>query len=83
LEELLNKFATMSETNFESIQTTVANQGVTIKSLETQIGQLSKLVTTHVSKDIDGNTVDNPREECEALTEKETKRERLGRAYGV
>ncbi|KAK2421770.1 hypothetical protein QL285_032362 [Trifolium repens] len=44
LEELLNKFANLSKTNFENIQTTVANQGATIKSLETQIGQLSKLV---------------------------------------
>ncbi|KAK2362317.1 hypothetical protein QL285_087390 [Trifolium repens] len=50
LEELLNKFANMSKTNFENIQTTVANQGATIKSLENQIGQLSKLVSTHVSK---------------------------------
>ncbi|KAK2356639.1 hypothetical protein QL285_093967 [Trifolium repens] len=37
LEELLNKFASMSKTKFENIQTTVANQGATIKSLETQI----------------------------------------------
>jgi hypothetical protein len=64
LEELLNKFANMSNTNFDSIQATVANQEVAIKSLETQIGRLSKLVTTHVSKDIAGNTVDNPKEEC-------------------
>jgi hypothetical protein len=54
----------------------MANQGTTIKSLETQICQLSKLVTTDVCKDIAGNTVDNPREECKALTEKETKREK-------
>ncbi|KAK2356624.1 hypothetical protein QL285_093953 [Trifolium repens] len=37
LEELLNKFASISKTKFEKIQTTVANQGATIKSLETQI----------------------------------------------
>ncbi|KAK2356637.1 hypothetical protein QL285_093965 [Trifolium repens] len=37
LEELLNKFASMSKTKFENIQTTVANQGATIKTLETQI----------------------------------------------
>jgi hypothetical protein len=72
LEELLNKFASMSQTNFEGIQSTLANQGATIKSLENQIGQLSKLVTTQVYKDIAGNTVDNPREECKALTETET-----------
>ncbi|WJX19050.1 hypothetical protein P8452_08784 [Trifolium repens] len=74
LEELLNKFANMSKTNFENIQTTVANQGATIKSLETQIGQLSKLVSTHVSKDIAGNTVDNPKEECKTLKDMNTRR---------
>ncbi|WJX89261.1 hypothetical protein P8452_71273 [Trifolium repens] len=72
LEELLNKFDNMSKTNFENIQTTVANQGATIKSLETQIGQLSKLVSTHVSKDIAGNTVDNPKEECKVLKDLRT-----------
>ena len=76
LEELLNKFANMSKSNFENIQTTVANQGAAIKSLETQIGQLSKLVSTHVSKDIAGNTVDNPKEECKALKDMNT-----GRVY--
>jgi hypothetical protein len=74
LQELLNKFANMSKTNFDSIQDTVANQGETIKSLETQIRQLSKLVTTHVSKDIAGNRMDNPKEECKALKEKEIER---------
>ena len=75
LEELLNKFASLSKTNFESIQTTVANQGATIKSLETQIGQLSKLVSTHVSKDIAGNTVDNPKEESKMLKYKKSEHE--------
>ncbi|KAK2444144.1 hypothetical protein QL285_015197 [Trifolium repens] len=75
LEELLNKFANMSNTNFENIQTTVANQGATIKSLETQIGQLSKLVSTHVSKDIAGNTVHNPKEECKVMKKLNTGRE--------
>jgi hypothetical protein len=75
LEELLNKFASMSKTNFENIKTTVANQGATIKSLETQIGQLSKLVSTHVSKDIAGNTVDNPKEECKAIKDMKSEHE--------
>jgi hypothetical protein len=65
----------MSQANFESIQTMVANQGATIKSLETQIGMLSKLVTTHVSIDITGNTVENRKEECISLKEKEIERE--------
>jgi hypothetical protein len=76
LEELPNKFANVSKTNFESIQNTVANQGVTIKSLETQIGQLSKLVTPHISKDIAGNTVDNPKDECKTLKEQKIERTR-------
>ncbi|WJX12551.1 hypothetical protein P8452_03041 [Trifolium repens] len=75
LEELLNKFANMSKTNFENIHTTVANQGATIKSLETKIGQLSKLVSTHVSKDIAGNTVDNPKEECKVLKDQKIEQE--------
>ncbi|WJX89678.1 hypothetical protein P8452_71654 [Trifolium repens] len=75
LEELLNKFANMSKTNFESIQTTVANQRATIKSLETQIGQLSKLVSTHVSKDIAGITVDNPKEKCKVLKDQKSEKE--------
>ncbi|KAK2457219.1 hypothetical protein QL285_004517 [Trifolium repens] len=74
LDELLNKFANISKTNFDYIQATVANQGATIKSFETHIGQLSKLVTTHVSKDIGDNTVDNPMEESNALKEKEIER---------
>ncbi|KAK2416221.1 hypothetical protein QL285_038636 [Trifolium repens] len=75
LEELLNKFASMSKMNFENIQTTVANQGATIKSLEAHIGLLSKLVSTHVSKDIAGNTVDNPKEECKVLKDMNTRYE--------
>ncbi|KAK2368919.1 hypothetical protein QL285_082081 [Trifolium repens] len=66
----------MSKTNFENIQTTVANHGATIKILETLIGQLSKVVSIHVSKDIAGNTVDNLKEECKVL-----KDQRSGREY--
>jgi archaellum component FlaC len=75
LEELLKKFANISKTSFENIQTTVANQGATIKSLETQIGQLSKLVSTHVSKDI--ASVDNPKEECKVLKDKKSEHEQI------
>ena len=66
----------MSKTNFENIQTTVANQGATIKNLETKIGQISKLVSTHVSKDIAGNTVDNPKKECKVLKDQKLEQER-------
>jgi hypothetical protein len=66
-----NQFIKMSQINHESIQTTIANQGASIKNLENQTGQLSRLVqlvTTQVSNSYDGNTVDNPNKEtCKAL----------------
>ncbi|MCI62339.1 hypothetical protein A2U01_0083596, partial [Trifolium medium] len=42
------------------MQSTVVNQGASIKNQETQIGQLAKLIT-NLSKDYAGNTVDNPK----------------------
>ncbi|MCI70183.1 hypothetical protein A2U01_0091446, partial [Trifolium medium] len=53
----------MSQSNFESIQATVTNQGASIKNLENQIEQLSKLVTTF-SQNYAGNTVDNSKKEA-------------------
>ncbi|PNX74126.1 hypothetical protein L195_g030040 [Trifolium pratense] len=58
------------QTNFENMQTTTVNQGASIKNLETQIGQLTKLIT-NFSKDYAGNTVDNhKKEECKAVGER-------------
>ncbi|MCI41308.1 hypothetical protein A2U01_0062541, partial [Trifolium medium] len=59
-----------SQTNFENMQSTAVNQGASIKNMETQIGQLTKLITK-LSKDYAGNTVDNPiKESCKAIGEK-------------
>ncbi|MCI43466.1 hypothetical protein A2U01_0064703, partial [Trifolium medium] len=55
------------------MQSTAVNQGASIKNLETQIGQLTKLIT-NLSKDYAGNTVDNPtKEACKAVGEKDEK----------
>ncbi|PNX57072.1 hypothetical protein L195_g050215, partial [Trifolium pratense] len=62
LEEAFNQFVKISQTNFENMQTTVVNQGASIKNLETRIGQLTKLIT-NFSKDYAGNTIDNPTKE--------------------
>ncbi|KAG8493072.1 hypothetical protein CXB51_010380 [Gossypium anomalum] len=45
LEEMLTKFIVVSETRFQNTETTLKNQQVSIQELETQIGQLSKLIS--------------------------------------
>ncbi|MCH86621.1 hypothetical protein A2U01_0007480 [Trifolium medium] len=57
------------------MQSTAVNQGASIKNLETQIGQLTKLIT-NFSKDYAGNTVDNPTKEvCKAIGKRGEKTE--------
>ncbi|PNX97142.1 hypothetical protein L195_g020365 [Trifolium pratense] len=52
------------------MQSTTVNQGASIKNLETQIGQLTNLIT-NFSKDYAGNTVDNTTMEvCKAIGER-------------
>ncbi|KAG8485952.1 hypothetical protein CXB51_020229 [Gossypium anomalum] len=45
LEEMLMKFITVSETRFKNTETVLKNQQALIQGLETQIGQLSKLIS--------------------------------------
>ncbi|KAK5772600.1 hypothetical protein PVK06_048890 [Gossypium arboreum] len=45
LEELLSKFISVSETRFQNTETALKNQQASIQWLETQIGQLSKLIS--------------------------------------
>ncbi|PNY11378.1 hypothetical protein L195_g007982 [Trifolium pratense] len=59
------------------MQSTAINQVASIKNLETQIGQLTKLIT-NFSKDFAGNTVDNPtKEECKAVGKRIEKIKRM------
>ncbi|KAK5833771.1 hypothetical protein PVK06_017629 [Gossypium arboreum] len=45
LEEMLSKFITMAETHFQNTETALKTQQASIQGLETQIGQLSKLIS--------------------------------------
>ncbi|KAG8490843.1 hypothetical protein CXB51_014050 [Gossypium anomalum] len=45
LEEMLSKFISVSETHFKNTETALKNQQASIQGLETQIGQLSKLIS--------------------------------------
>ncbi|MCH96912.1 hypothetical protein A2U01_0017903, partial [Trifolium medium] len=69
LEEMLTKFVGQSQTNFETMMGLVTNQGANMKSMEHQIGQLSKMMTNS-SNTHAGTTVDNPKEEYKVLKTK-------------
>ncbi|MCH79334.1 hypothetical protein A2U01_0000082, partial [Trifolium medium] len=69
LEEMLTKFVGHSQTNFETMQGIVTNQGATMKNIEHQIVQLSKMMA-NFSNTYAGTTVDNPKEECKVLKTK-------------
>ncbi|MCI62375.1 hypothetical protein A2U01_0083632, partial [Trifolium medium] len=64
---MLTKFVGQSQTNFETMQGIVTNQGATMKNIEHQIGQLSKLMSNLSTNTHAGTTVDNPKEECKVL----------------
>ncbi|KAK2436917.1 hypothetical protein QL285_021877 [Trifolium repens] len=72
LEETLNKFIQMTQTNFEGMKASQElaqkNNEASIKNLETQIGQLSRQVAATQNGGFGGNTVDNPKNEsCNAI----------------
>jgi hypothetical protein len=69
LEELMTKFVGQSQANYENMLGIVTNQSANIKSMEHQIGQLSKTMAT-LSTNHAGTTVDNPKEECKVLKTK-------------
>ncbi|PPS18020.1 hypothetical protein GOBAR_AA02561 [Gossypium barbadense] len=52
----------MLETRFQNTETTLKNQQVSIQGLETQIGQLSKLIFERPQGTLPSNTEPNPRE---------------------
>ncbi|MCH85181.1 hypothetical protein A2U01_0006025 [Trifolium medium] len=69
LEEMLTKFVGQSQANYENMMGIVTNQAANMKSMEHQIGQLSKMMAS-TSTNHAGTTVDNPKEECMALKTK-------------
>ncbi|KAG8500789.1 hypothetical protein CXB51_002801 [Gossypium anomalum] len=67
LEEMLSKFISVSETRFQNTKTAFKNQQILIQWLETQIGQLSKLISERPQGSLPSNTEPNPREQLNPI----------------
>ncbi|PPR85909.1 hypothetical protein GOBAR_AA34782 [Gossypium barbadense] len=57
----------MSGTRFQNTKTALKNQQASIQGLETQIGQLSKLISERPQGSLPSNTEPNPREQLNAI----------------
>ncbi|KAG8485620.1 hypothetical protein CXB51_018935 [Gossypium anomalum] len=68
LEEMLSKFILVSETHFQNTKTALKNQQASIQGLETQIGQLSKLIFERPQGSLPSNIEQNPREQLNAIS---------------
>ncbi|PPS12188.1 hypothetical protein GOBAR_AA08452 [Gossypium barbadense] len=64
---MLSKFISVSETRFQNTETTLKNQQASIQGLQTQIGQLSKLMSKRPQGSLPSNTTPNPREQLNAI----------------
>ncbi|PPS00276.1 hypothetical protein GOBAR_AA20388 [Gossypium barbadense] len=64
---MLSNFISVSETHFQNTETALKNQQASIQSLETQIGQLSKLISKQPQGSLPSNTEPNPREQLNAI----------------
>ncbi|PPR83949.1 hypothetical protein GOBAR_AA36766 [Gossypium barbadense] len=64
---MLSKFISVSETHFQNTETALKNQQASIQGLETQIGQLSKLISERLQGSLPSNTEPNPREQLNAI----------------
>ncbi|PPS08319.1 hypothetical protein GOBAR_AA12324 [Gossypium barbadense] len=58
----------MSKTRFQNTKTTLKNQQASIQGLETQIGQLSKLISERPQGSLPSNTKPNPREHLNTIS---------------
>ncbi|PPS06668.1 hypothetical protein GOBAR_AA13981 [Gossypium barbadense] len=65
---MLSKFISVSETHFQNTETTLKNQQASIQGLETQIRQLSKLISERPQGSLPSNTEPNPREHLNAIS---------------
>ncbi|PPS13899.1 hypothetical protein GOBAR_AA06680 [Gossypium barbadense] len=65
---MLTKFISVSKTRFQNTETTLKNQQVSIQGLETQIGQLAKLISERPQGSLPSNTESNPREQLNTIT---------------
>ncbi|KAG8498696.1 hypothetical protein CXB51_005123 [Gossypium anomalum] len=67
LEEMFTKFISVSETHFQNIKIALKNQQASIQGLETQIGQLAKLISERPQSGLPSNTETNPREQLHTI----------------
>ncbi|PPS03111.1 hypothetical protein GOBAR_AA17555 [Gossypium barbadense] len=65
---MLSKFISVSETHFQNTETALKNQQASIQGLETQIGQLSKLISERPQGSLPSNTEPNLREHLNAIS---------------
>ncbi|PPS04227.1 hypothetical protein GOBAR_AA16438 [Gossypium barbadense] len=69
---MLSKFILIIETHFQNTETALKNQKALIQGLETQIGQLSKLISEQPQGSLPRNTESNPREHLNAISTQDT-----------
>ncbi|PPS03616.1 hypothetical protein GOBAR_AA17050 [Gossypium barbadense] len=65
---MLTKFISMIETHLQNTEIALKNQQASIQGLETQIGQLAKLISERPQGNFLSNTESNPREQLNAIT---------------
>ncbi|PPS08962.1 hypothetical protein GOBAR_AA11686 [Gossypium barbadense] len=68
---MLSKFISVSKTHFQNTETALKNQQALIQGLETQIGQLSKLMSERPQGSLPSNTEPSPREQLNAINFKD------------
>ncbi|PPS02746.1 hypothetical protein GOBAR_AA17916 [Gossypium barbadense] len=66
---MLSKFISVSETRYQNTKIAFKNQQASIQGLETQIGQLSKLISERPQGSLPSNIEPNPREQLNAINE--------------
>ncbi|PPR87761.1 hypothetical protein GOBAR_AA32929 [Gossypium barbadense] len=64
---MLSKFILVSETRFQNTEIALKNQQGSIQELETQISQLSKLISERPQGSLPNNTEPNPREQLNTI----------------
>ncbi|PPS15394.1 hypothetical protein GOBAR_AA05182 [Gossypium barbadense] len=64
---MLTKFILVSETHFQNTKIALKNQQASIQGLETQIGQLAKLISEQPQDSLPSNTESNPREQLNVI----------------
>ncbi|KAL5557784.1 hypothetical protein UlMin_033995 [Ulmus minor] len=68
MEEAFTQFMTRTNAFIDDTQANFRNQGASIRNLEHQVGEISKLLTERAQGALPSNTERNPREEAKAIT---------------